>query len=93
MFEPTGYTDVVSSDDDRYGVLVGWTHQDMGKRLVLRMQSVNKPPPHSAEDVHTFNYIMDKNQAVQLGNYLFKLTGQTAPRKKKRSWLDRLFEG
>lgn len=77
-------------NDDNFAVLVGWTSQDLGKRLVLRLQSVTTPPPHSEEDVHTFQLLMDKNQAVLLGNYLFELSGQTPPRKRKRSWLDRL---
>lgn len=80
-------------DRDRYEALVGWTGQDTGSRLVLHLQSVTKPPPHSEEDVHIFHLLMDKNQAVQLGDYLFTLAGQTSRRKKKRSWLDRLLEG
>lgn len=57
--------------DDSYGVLVGWTSQDLGERLVLRLQTVTKPPPYSDEDVHKLHLMMDKQQAVQLGNNLF----------------------
>ncbi len=72
-----------------HGALVGWSAENLGSKMALRIQSVNKPPPHDDEDVHSFLYVMDKNQAVQLGNYLFEMAGQTAPRRK-RNWLDRL---
>lgn len=72
-----------------HGALVGWGAQNLGDRLVLKIQSVDKPPPHEEEDVHSFLYVMDRNQAVQLGNYLFDITGQTPP-KRRRNWLDRL---
>ena len=72
-----------------HGALVGWTVENLGSKLALRIQSVDRPPPHEAGDIHTFLYVMDKNQAVQLGNYLFQVCGQTAP-ARKRTWLDRL---
>jgi len=80
-------------DDDSYGALVGWTSEDLGPRMVLRLQSVTKPPPHEDEDIHASHYLMDKQQAVQLATFLFRVTGRTAPRKTKRSWLDRLTGG
>ena len=91
--ESTGLSDMTLPEDDGYGALVGWTSEDLGERLVLRMQSVAKPPPHSAEDVRSFHFLMDKQQAVQLGNYLFRVTGETAPQKPKRSWFVRLTGG
>jgi biofilm regulator BssS len=81
-----------SNDEDRVGVLVGWTTQDMGTRLVLRLQSVTKPPPHTPEDVTASVFLLSKNQAVQLGNNLFQASGETAPARKK-SWLDKLLGG
>ncbi len=80
--------DETSRDD--HGALVGWSAQDLGGKLTLRMQSVTKPPPHTGADIHSFLYVMDRNQAVQLGNYLFEIIGQTPPRKRKKGWLDRL---
>jgi len=82
-----------SNDEARYGVLVGWTTQDLGARMILRLQTVTKPPPHTPEDVNSTVFLLSKNQAVQLGNNLFQASGQTAPAKKKRSWLDRLLGG
>jgi hypothetical protein len=84
---------MTSNDEDRYGVLVGWTTQDLGARLVLRVQTVTKPPPHTAEDLTSTVFLLSKNQAVQLGHNLFRASGETAPERKKRSWLDKLFGG
>lgn len=74
-----------------YGALVGWTSTNQGDRLTLRMQSVSKPPPHSSADVHSHLYLMDRNQAVQLANYLFEITGQSKPEARDRGLLARLF--
>ena len=73
-----------------HGALVGWTGQDLGSRVALTMQSVTKPPPHSRKDVHDFHFLLDHQQAVQLGYYLFQITGETPPPKRKRGVLDRL---
>lgn len=73
-----------------YGALVGWASSTAGDRLSLRMQSVTKPPPHASGDVHSHIYLMDKNQAVQLANYLYEWSGETRPGKRK-GLLARLF--
>lgn len=75
---------------ESYGALVGWKSDDLHDKLVLRMQIVHKPPPHTREDVQHSVLVLDKNQAVQLGTYLFQVTGQTMPRPRS-SWLSRLF--
>ncbi|MWV29074.1 hypothetical protein [Aurantiacibacter rhizosphaerae] len=76
---------------EEYGVLVGWTSSRNDNRVTLRLQSVDKSPPHRPEDVLSVVLVMDENQAVQLGNDLFKITGQTKPERKKRGLLARLF--
>jgi len=73
-----------------HGALVGWTGQNLGSRIALNMQSVTKPPPHSRDDVHDFHFILDRQQAIQLGYFLFQITGETPPSKRKRSVLDKL---
>lgn len=75
---------------DTYGVLVGWKSQDLHDRIILRVQSVRKPPPHTEDDVHHSVYMLDKNQAVQLGHYLFQVSGQTKP-SARPGLLARLF--
>jgi len=82
---------VASQSQDDYGALVGWTTKRKDGRVMLRMQCVNKAPPHARGDVHSHFYVMDEQQAVQLGNYLFEITNQTRPSRKGRGLLARLF--
>ena len=79
------------NDHHDYGALVGWTSTHVGDRITLRLQSVNKPPPHEHGDVQSQIYLMDRNQAAQLANYLFEMSDHTAPDKRGRGWLSRLF--
>lgn len=88
--QPTGEIRVADSEDSSYGALVGWTTQGSGDRLTLRLQSVKTPPPHTDEDVHSFYVVMDRQQAVQLGNFLFDMAGQSLPEKPRRNWLARM---
>ena len=74
-----------------YGVLVGWVSQALGNRVSLHMQSVAKGPPHKGEDVQTQVYLMDKNQAAQLANYLFEIANTTPPDTRRRGVIARLF--
>lgn len=78
-----------NSMQEGHGALVGWSAERLGSRMALKIQSVQTPPPHGPEDIRSFLYVLDKNQAVQLGNYLFEVAGQTPPRRK-RGWLNRL---
>jgi|GEM_PF-437058 len=82
-----------SQADPAPAALVGWNTMELGERLVLHLQTVTTPPPHNKDDVTSHYYVISRNQAVQLGNYLFKVTGQTPPRKHKRGMLDRLLGG
>lgn len=77
----------------QHGALVGWMTETTGNRVILKIQSVDRPPPHTEGDVSTFILMMDKNQAVQLGNTLFEMTDQSSPwevRRKKKRLLDKL---
>lgn len=79
-------------DEDRertvegYGALVGWTHQDLGDRLVVRMQSKQRFNAAEADGVDEFHYVMTKNQAAVLANYLFSISGRLPQPAKKRRW-------
>lgn len=75
--------------DEMLGALVGWDAQPIGNRLTLRLQTTAKHPPLGKDDVESFYVVLDRNQAVQLGHYMFMITGQTAV-TRKRSWLERL---
>ena len=61
-----------------------------GENISLLMQSASKVVKDDA-DVREFRYFMSKQQAVQLGNYLYRVAGETAPVRPKRGLLDRLF--
>ncbi len=76
---------------DSLGALVGWTSQDLGSRVALKIECVTKAPPHVPEDIHAHLMMMDKVQALQLGHYLCTLAGQAAPVPAKRNWIDWLF--
>ncbi len=72
-----------------FGALVGWASDDLGKRLRLRMQST-RSTPKSPADIEEFHYYMDKDQAVTLANFLFRVSGHTAPEPAKPKWLRKL---
>ncbi|WP_047092898.1 hypothetical protein [Aurantiacibacter marinus] len=82
---------MTQSRDEDYGALVGWTSTRTGNRISLHLQSVSKPPPYSKGDIRTQIYLMDRNQATQLGNFLFEMGETTPPEKRDRSWLKRMF--
>lgn len=69
-----------------HGALVGWRSEDLGSRIVLRVESVSTPPPHGAEDVRTFLYMLSKQQALQLATELYRLADARPPAPRKRGW-------
>lgn len=71
------------------GVLVGWTVNVTGNRLMLRLECVDKPPPHDAADVAAHYIALNSQQAVQLGNFLFEISGHSKP-PPRPGWLARL---
>lgn len=74
-----------------FGAVVGWSSTATGQRIALHLQSVTKAPPHTAEDVDTRIYLMDRNQAAQLANYLFEISNTSAPSRRGRGLFARLF--
>jgi len=80
-------------DRENFGALVGWDSDDLGDRVVLKMQSVRAHHRRSEGEVARFDYFLTKNQAVVLGHYLFAIAGQTPPQSRKRNWLTRLLGG
>ena len=87
-----GMAKETDSGDTQFGVLLGWESAPAGERIALNLQSTRKMV-ESAEDVHEFRYFLSKEQAVQLGNYLYRLAGETAPTRKKRGLIERLLGG
>ena len=79
--------------DEILGALVGWTAMPTGERMVLNLQTVRKPPPHNGEDVERHALVLTSTQAVQLGNYLFSITGETPPSPRRKGVLGRFLGG
>lgn len=65
---------------------MGWTHQDLGDRIVVRLQSKcrSSDEPDAAAD--EFHYVMTKSQAAVLANYLFGLSGRLPQHKRRFRW-------
>ena len=79
--------------DQMHGAMVGWHLTPNGERMLLSIQTVTTPPPHERDDVDYHRFMLTPNQAVQLGNHLFEMSGQTAPRRHRKRLLDRLLGG
>ena len=79
----------MESKQEDHAALVGWTAQRIGDRLILRVQSVTSPPPHGRKDVRASHILMDRHQAVQLGNFLYEMFDETKP-PRRVGWLARL---
>ncbi len=76
---------------ESHGALVGWSHQDLGEKLLLRIESIGSPAAVQEHAPDVLRLLLTKQQAGVLGNYLFEISGQTPPRKSDRSLLKRLF--
>ena len=81
-----------TASKDKFGMLLGWRADPAGEKIALLMQSTSKLVD-SAEEVREYRYFLTKQQAVQLGNYLYGVAGETAPTPKKRGFLAKLFGG
>lgn len=80
------------SGEDKYGMLLGWRADPAGEKIALLMQSTSKVV-ESSEDVREYRYFLTKQQAVQLGNFLYGVAGETPPTQKKRGFIQRLMGG
>lgn len=75
--------------DEEVRVLVGWTAQDYGASMILRLETATNLP-ESADDVLVSRLVLNKDQALQLGNMLYELSGRLPPRQTKPPLLDRV---
>ncbi len=76
---------------ESFGALVGWTHQEAGDRIMLRIESVRSTEAAEKHNPDMFRFLMTKQQAAVLGNYLVGLSGQTPADPNDRGWFRRLF--
>jgi hypothetical protein len=76
---------------ESHGALVGWMHQDLGDRILLRLESMPSTAALDAKDPDLSRLLMSKQQAFVLGSYLIQASGQSAIDPNDRSWFRRLF--
>ncbi len=78
---------------ESYGFLVGWSHNEFNGRLDLRMQCARSHTDSRPSDIESHHFMMTRNQALVLANYLLAVTGQKAPQRKRKGLLERLIPG
>lgn len=76
---------------ESHGALVGWSHQDLGDRLLLRIETVRTLAAAHDHEPDMLRIFLTKQQAGVLASYLFDLSGLSAPRRGERGLLRRLF--
>ena len=69
-----------------FGALVGWDHENLGERVMLRLQSTTTPGLGAGKQLDEFRYFMTKNQAVVLANYLYSISDRLPQAKRKKGW-------
>ena len=55
---------------------------------MLRLETATTVP-ESQDDVLVSRLVLNKQQAVQLGNMLYEMSGSLPPKMAKPSWLER----
>jgi hypothetical protein len=73
---------VIHDKFEHHGALVGWTHEDLGDRVMVCLQS--KRHGSAAGEADEMRYLMTKNQAAVLANHLFAASGLLPPPKRRR---------
>lgn len=63
------------------GALVGWKIDDLGRRMVMHLQTMHRTDGEEKE-LRERAILLDRNQAVLLANYLYEMTGQSKPRRR-----------
>ena len=72
--------------DDKFGVLVGWTHQMVSGRLILTIESVHSLEQTKYPEVDRQHLHMTLNQATVLYNFLLSTAGAQPPIRRRRGW-------
>lgn len=85
--------DIPALSPARTGVIVGWTHHDLGTSIDLRIQSATSKKALDESQVDSHHFLMTHNQALLLAKFLLDATGQTLPPKAKRSVWRKLVGG
>jgi hypothetical protein len=87
---PAGKTTESSPSAEHRGVVVGWTHNDLGSSIDLRIQSTTSKQALDENRVDSHHFLMTHNQALLLAKYLLDATGQKLPEHQRASIWRRL---
>jgi hypothetical protein len=70
-------------DRETYGVLVGWSHHPIGERLDLKLQCIQSTRNLAQDEIDAHHFVMTREQATVLANYLFRIAEATPPQHRK----------
>ncbi|MXO75720.1 hypothetical protein GRI40_10870 [Altererythrobacter aerius] len=70
---------------DMFGALVGWSHENLGDKVMVKLQSTRTHHLEPDGPLDEFRYFMTKNQAVVLANYLYSISDRL-PQPRQRRW-------
>lgn len=87
---PQGKKTGTAEPDDHRGVVVGWTHNDLGTSIDLRIQSAASRQALDEHRVDSHHFLMTHNQALLLAKFLLDATGQSMPLRTRPSLWQRL---
>lgn len=73
------------------GALVGWSHHDTGETILLKLESARSSAALAEKDLDVTRLLMTKQQALVLGHYLMRLSGETI-QPARRSWMPHLWK-
>ncbi|AKH41787.1 hypothetical protein FHS61_002278 [Altererythrobacter atlanticus] len=85
---------IYAETPDDLRILVGWTADDKGAKLLLNLEGIqigidDVSTGDDTVPVDTRRFFMTRQQAVLLANFLYKMSGETPP-PRKRGWLTRI---
>lgn len=71
---------------DRYGVLVGWTHAPCGTGISVKVQSAASRADLNQGRIDSHHLLMTRNQALIFARYLLEATGQELGIERPHGW-------
>ena len=71
---------------DRYGVLVGWTHTPCGSGISVKVQSAVSRADLQQGRIDSQHLLMTRNQALIFARYLLDATGQELQAERPHGW-------
>lgn len=82
-----------AKDYEQTGVVIGWTHLNMGSSIGLQIQSTVSQAALAEKRIENHRFLMTRNQAMLLAKYLLESTGQSLPAKTQPTVWRKLIGG